>query len=47
MAASFVLGALLVEMNRLYGNLTRALALADRRNAELSLECGVRSSATV
>jgi signal transduction histidine kinase/CheY-like chemotaxis protein len=35
MAASFVLGALLVEMNRLYGNLTHALALADRRNAEL------------
>jgi signal transduction histidine kinase/CheY-like chemotaxis protein len=35
LAASFVLGALLIEMNRLYGNLTRALALADHRNAEL------------
>jgi len=35
MAASFVLGALLVGTNRLSGDLTRALALAESRNAEL------------
>jgi signal transduction histidine kinase/CheY-like chemotaxis protein len=35
LAASFVLAALLVEMNRLYANLTGALVLAERRNADL------------
>jgi signal transduction histidine kinase/ActR/RegA family two-component response regulator len=34
-AASFILGVFLIEMYRLYGNLTEALALAERRNAEL------------
>lgn len=33
--ASLVLVALLLEMNRLYGNLGRALALAEERNAEI------------
>jgi signal transduction histidine kinase/CheY-like chemotaxis protein len=33
--ASLVLAALMLEMNRLYGNLGRALALAESRNAEL------------
>jgi signal transduction histidine kinase/CheY-like chemotaxis protein len=35
LAASFVLIALLVETNRLYGNLIKALGLAERRNADL------------
>jgi signal transduction histidine kinase len=35
MAASFVLGALLFEMNRQYGNVANALALAETRNIEL------------
>jgi signal transduction histidine kinase len=36
LAASFVLGVLLFEMNRLYDHLTGALDLAEIRNAELS-----------
>ena len=36
LAASFVLGVLLFEMNRLYSDLTDALDLAETRNAELT-----------
>jgi signal transduction histidine kinase len=36
LAASFVLGVLLFEMNRLYANVTDALTLAETRNAELA-----------